>query len=159
MSGLATLGSVVAYLVAPQRLRRASLPLPGWLRWLGAGIGLAAVSLLAWVHRSLGRNFAPDVRIREGQVLVTGGPYRRVRHPLYTVFYLFALALFLVSANWGVGLAWLAGLTLVIGPRVRREEAAMTARFGNDYRTYMRRTGRFLPRFSRRTNPVEGGYR
>lgn len=100
------------------------------------------------MHGSLGRNFAPTVQLHEQQVLVTSGPYRWVRHPMYTVLYLFALAPFLVSANWGIRLAWLAGVMAVLGLRVQREEAALLDKFGDDYRAYMRRTGRFLPGFS-----------
>ena len=72
---------------------------------------------------------------------------------MYVVFYGLALAFFLLTANWFVGLAWFAVLTLVMLSRVRREEDVMMERFGDAYREYAARTGRFLPRLRGRQRP------
>jgi protein-S-isoprenylcysteine O-methyltransferase Ste14 len=65
---------------------------------------------------------------------------------MYAAFYPLSVAFFLLTANWFIGLSWLAVLTLVVVRRVPREEAAMISHFGDAYREYASRTGRFLPR-------------
>ncbi len=63
---------------------------------------------------------------------------------MYTTFFLNALVSFLVSANWLVGLGWL-GQGILAASRAGDEEALMIEEFGDQYRAYMRSTGRFLP--------------
>ena len=132
------------YVIAPRRIRWATLPTPSWSRWAGVGLGIISMPLLVWTHHALGRNWSGALEIKEQQTLVTSGPYRWVRHPMYTTFFLSALVSFLVSANWLVGLGW-AGQGIVVSSRVGQEEALMVEEFGDQYRAYMQRTGRFLP--------------
>jgi protein-S-isoprenylcysteine O-methyltransferase Ste14 len=122
------------------------LPLPLGLRWCGALLGVAATLLLLWVHRSLGQNFSPQLRIRQEHALCTGGLYRWIRHPMYTVLFVLSVAWIIGLANWFVGVFWLTMQAIVIGQRVGKEEAELLEHFGDEYRAYMRRTGRFLPR-------------
>ncbi len=68
---------------------------------------------------------------------------------MHTAFYVLHIAVFILTANWFLGVTWLAGLTVIILLRVKREEAMLIARFGDKYDSYMERTGRFLPRISR----------
>jgi protein-S-isoprenylcysteine O-methyltransferase Ste14 len=134
------------YVFAGRWMAWARLPLPAWARWAGAVPGLIALRLFAWAHRSLGRNYSKWLHIRREHTLVTHGPYRWVRHPMYTAFYLIHIAALLLSANWFLGLTWLGGLILLLATRVPREEAMLIAAFGAAYREYMGRTGRFVPR-------------
>ena len=144
-SGLALLLSVMAYLLNPRWMEWSSLSLPAWLRWSGAGLGAATLPLTYWVFRSLGKNITPTVETRENHELVTSGPYRWVRHPLYSVGTSFFVSLSLVAANWFVGLGSLSALAMLL-VRLPKEEAKLIERFGDEYRVYMERTGRFLPR-------------
>jgi protein-S-isoprenylcysteine O-methyltransferase Ste14 len=82
---------------------------------------------------------------RREHTLVTDGPYRWVRHPFYDAVGLSVLANSLVAANWFL---FLTGglLFLLLIVRTRTEEERLLARFGDSYRAYMKRTGRFLPR-------------
>jgi protein-S-isoprenylcysteine O-methyltransferase Ste14 len=140
-------GAVVGFLsvFAPQRARWATLPTPTWSRWIGVALGVVAMPLFIWTHHALGKNWSADLVIKEEHTLITSGPYRWVRHPMYTSFFGLSLAFFLLSANWVIGLAGLA--TSVLGAaRVDKEEALMIEEFGDEYRAYMQRTGRFLPR-------------
>jgi protein-S-isoprenylcysteine O-methyltransferase Ste14 len=146
MAGLALFALLAVYLLIPQSLAWASLPFPAWLRWLGAPTGFAGLAVLFWVHRELGRNFSGTLHLRAEHQLITSGPYRRMRHPMYTAFYLVALALLLLSANWLLGGGLIVGITAVMASRVKHEEEVMTERFGAQYRDYMAHTGRFLPR-------------
>jgi protein-S-isoprenylcysteine O-methyltransferase Ste14 len=152
------------YLLAPEWLAWGALPLLPWLRWAGLVPGVAGLGLFWWTHHSLGANFARSLQIRAGHSLVMSGPYRWVRHPMYAAFYLLHLAAFFLSANALLGVTWIAGLTLVLGVRVRREERMMLDAFGLAYRQYMAQTGRFPPRLAphgkrglRQTLPVPNG--
>ena len=118
------------------------------------GLGIGTLPLFVWTHEALGKNWSADLVIKEEHALVTGGPYRWVRHPMYTAFFGSSLAYFLLSANWVIGLTGL-GTSVLLAARVDKEEALMIEEFGDDYRAYMRRTGRFLPRMT--PNRVQEG--
>jgi protein-S-isoprenylcysteine O-methyltransferase Ste14 len=143
--GLAGMAGLVVYSVSPARMAWAAVPLPTWLRWTGVGLAFMGGVLLVWMFRSLGKNLTDTVVTRSEHTLVTSGPYRWIRHPLYTSAVLLSLANSLVAANGFFFLAdCLAFLLLVI--RTRKEEENLIARFGDSHREYMQRTGRFVPR-------------
>ena len=98
-------------------------------------------------HTDLGRNWSVSLEIREGHGLVTGGVYRRVRHPMYTSSWMGALAQAMMLENWLAGLAVLPAFAAMYFIRLPREEAMMRERFGAEYDDYMKRTGRLVPRF------------
>ncbi|MFU8795858.1 MAG: isoprenylcysteine carboxylmethyltransferase family protein [Dehalococcoidia bacterium] len=133
------------YIWFPQTLAWAAVPLPVWFRIPGIVLGIAALLWFVWIHRSLGTNHSARLRIKDRQVLVTDGPYNRIRHPMYSAFYLLHIAVFFLTANWFIGVTWLAGLTITIVLRVKREEDMLLQRFGAEYGSYMERTGRFVP--------------
>jgi protein-S-isoprenylcysteine O-methyltransferase Ste14 len=121
--------------------------LPTWLRWLGFAIGVASIALLIWAQIELGRQFSPQLQLRQEHQLIITGPYSRVRHPLYTALFGFGLSLAMVSANWFfVAFFVLSLFGLVI--RIPKEEQMMLDQFGDEYRQYMQRTGCFIPKFS-----------
>jgi protein-S-isoprenylcysteine O-methyltransferase Ste14 len=135
----------LAFVARPSILAWAMIPLPDWAKWLGVALGLASIILIWRVQVALGSNFATTLHLREHHTLVTHGPYRWVRHPMYAMFYLYSLAIFLLTENWLVAGLHLLGISAVLLARLRREEAVMLERFGDDYRRYMQRTGRFWP--------------
>jgi len=144
---LVGLASSLTYVLFPSLLAWASFPFPAWLRWSGLGLCLAGFLLLEASQRALGRNRSDLPRVTATQLLVTTGPYRGVRHTIYTAFLLILGALLPLSANWCVGLSWIASVALDAAVRIRYEERAMADRFGEAYLEYTRRTGRLLPRF------------
>ena len=144
-SGLVLMLSIVAYLINPRWMRWSSVDLPVPVRWSGAGLGATALPLAYWVLRTLGKNITPTVETREEHELVTDGPYRWVRHPLYTVGTSFFMSLAIVAANWFIGLASLVVLVMLL-IRLPKEEEKLIERFGDEYRAYIERTGRLLPR-------------
>jgi protein-S-isoprenylcysteine O-methyltransferase Ste14 len=99
-SGLVLMLSIVAYLINPRWLRWSSLDPPALLRWSGAGLGTVALVLALWIFRTIGKNITSTVETREEHELVTDGPYRWVRHPLYAVGTSFFMSLDIVAANW-----------------------------------------------------------
>ena len=143
--GLAGAAGLIAYLINPACMAWAAVPLPVWLRWTGVGLALIAGLLLVWMFRTLGRNLTDTVVTRKQHTLVTTGPYRWVRHPFYSSAALVILGNSLATAN---GFFFVAGclMFLLLVIRTRKEEQNLIARFGDDYRNYMQRTGRFVPR-------------
>ena len=136
---------VIAYLANPAWMRWSSVALPAWLRWAGFvvfGLGLA---LLTWTLRGLGTNLTDTVVTRRAHTLVTEGPYRWVRHPFYDAMALLIAGLALIAANWFMLLTGAVVFSL-LALRSRTEEAHLLARFGESYRDYRERTGRFVPR-------------
>jgi protein-S-isoprenylcysteine O-methyltransferase Ste14 len=80
--------------------------------------------------------------------LVTIGPYRWIRHPFYSSLALAVVANALTAANWFLFVTGGLVFTLLV-IRCGREEENLISRFGDQYRIYMQRTGRFLPRIRR----------
>jgi protein-S-isoprenylcysteine O-methyltransferase Ste14 len=113
--------------------------------WLGLVAALAALIMFRLTHRALGRNWSVTLEVRESHKLVTDGVYRRVRHPMYTAFWLWAVAQALLLPNWFAGLAGLVGFGTLYFLRVGHEERLMIEAFGDSYRAYMERTGRLIP--------------
>jgi protein-S-isoprenylcysteine O-methyltransferase Ste14 len=140
--------SVVLYAVYPQWVARLSLPFPDALRVSGGVASLVALAHLVRVHRALGRFWSASLRTRDDHALVTSGPYARVRHPMYTALISNMLCLSVLSANLVVILPRALQISLIL-LRLGREESMMLARFGEEYRAYMSRTGRLLPRRAR----------
>jgi protein-S-isoprenylcysteine O-methyltransferase Ste14 len=147
--GLACLLGLIAYMIEPSWMAWSSMPLPIWLRWVGVGIGAISGSLLVWTFHTLGKNLTDTVVTRKQHTLVTSGPYRFVRHPFYDCVALAVLANSLATANWFILLTG-GFLFVLMVIRTRIEEEKLLARFGDDYRAYMNRTGRFLPKWAAR---------
>jgi len=143
--GIAGMAGLIAYLINPACMLWAAVPLPVWLRWAGVGLALLAGLLMVWMFRTLGRNLTDTVVTRKQHTLVINGPYRWIRHPLYTAAAMLALATFLAAANWFF-LAAGGVVFLLLAIRTRKEEQNLIARFGDDYRNYLQRTRRFVPR-------------
>ena len=120
--------------------------LPTLFQWVGLVLVWVGVLVREWSIISLGRGFTAMVEVNPEQALITSGPYRRVRHPAYTGGML-SLTGFGLAAGTLVGAALaLAIIFAGYSYRVHVEEQAMLAAFGEEYREYMRRSGRFLPR-------------
>lgn len=146
--GLVLWASVFAWMINPAWMSWSRLDLPDWARWLGVAMGLGADALSYWVFSHLANNVSPTVVAREQAQLVTSGPYRWVRHPLYTMGTIAYLGFALVAENW-----WIAVLSVlvfaVLAVRTPKEEARLIAKFGDQYREYMKTTGRYLPKATR----------
>ena len=143
----ASLVGILVYSINPRLMKWSALLLPFWMRWFGFFLGLAALIIFFRVLQSLGQNFSTTLTINKDQTLVTQGPYRWVRHPMYTSFVLLWVGYFFLSTNWFIGLTGVLGFVLAIVVRTPKEEQMMIDRFGDEYIAYMKRTGRYLPRW------------
>jgi protein-S-isoprenylcysteine O-methyltransferase Ste14 len=146
-------GLCVAYLIRPGILAWAEVPLPFWVYVLGTLFVLVSFPLLIWTHESLGANFNTILGTRDRRYLATQGPYRWVRHPMYSVLFVYLLGVLLMTGNLLIGGFLLGSFLVTIGTRVAKEEAILEEAYGEAYRSYKQRTGRFWPRFASAGRP------
>ena len=144
--GVLFLGIIlVLYALDSPWLNVLSIPLPDWLRWIGVGLGLVGLGLWTWTQAELGKEYSPQLQLHDQHRLVTTGPYARMRHPMYTAMFCMGIAFALVTANWCFVLF---AVVMIAGfvARAPREEQMLLLAFGDAYRDYIARTGRFFPK-------------
>ena len=121
-----------------------------WMPDWATGIGVLVLGSALWLfwrsHADLGRNWSPTLELREDHVLITGGIYRHIRHPMYSAIWLIVLAQALLVHNWIAGPAAILAFGLMYAIRMPREEDMMRERFGDAYSIYCQKTGRLWPR-------------
>jgi protein-S-isoprenylcysteine O-methyltransferase Ste14 len=116
------------------------------LRITGVVLFVVAIWLLHASHRDLGRSWTPRAEAAGGTALVTAGIYSKVRHPMYAAHLAWGIAQTLIFPNFLAGVGGLVVMVLLLSLRIPREEQALVEEFGEAYRTYKAKTGRFLPR-------------
>ena len=121
--------------------------LPVWLGWIGTPVFAMALLLLWRSHADLGKNFSPILQIRQQHSLITNGVYHYIRHPMYAAHLLWAIAQGLLVQNWLAGWAFLVVSMPLYIIRMPKEEQLMIEQFNEQYRRYICRTGRLIPRF------------
>ena len=116
-----------------------------WTEWLGVAITAAGLGFALWARAYLGRNWSGAVTVKVGHELVRNGPYRWVRHPIYSGM---ILAMFGTALARGQVRGAIAIVLLYAGFKVksRIEEQAMSATFGTQYAEYSSTTGAIVPR-------------
>jgi protein-S-isoprenylcysteine O-methyltransferase Ste14 len=119
----------------------------GWIavRLLGLAVGLGGAAVLVWGSASLGRFLVHEAAILQDHTLITSGPYRFVRHPIYSGYLALLLGSGLGMLNVWLLLLWplaLVGILIQVGS----EERLLGAKFGPAYRRYAGRTGQLVPR-------------
>lgn len=147
LGSLVLFGSIITYIVNPRWMSWSQLMLPSWLRCLAVLVCVAAIISLYYVFLTIGANISETYLTKRNHVLVTSGPYRWIRHPLYSFSIAGFLSMAIVASNWFIGAATLLAFVAVSSFVVPKEEAALIEKFGSEYRNYMERTGRFVPRF------------
>jgi protein-S-isoprenylcysteine O-methyltransferase Ste14 len=143
--GSGYIGALVVYVFYPALLGWAAFPLPAWARWTGVFISVLSVLLIWWVQWALDIQFNTTLHIQGDHQLITHVPYRWVRHPMYSTLFTMGLGWLLLCANWFIGAPLIAAILLLMGVRVKNEEAILIELFGKEYLTYIQKTGRFLP--------------
>jgi protein-S-isoprenylcysteine O-methyltransferase Ste14 len=145
----------VVYLFTPW-LAFADYHLPAVARWCGAVLMVAALWLFYRSHADLGQNWSVTLELRKGHQLVKQGVYRSIRHPMYASIWLWCLAQGLLLENWLAGWYGLVAFALMYFVRTPREEQMMCESFGQEYRNYMRQTGRLFPRMNSKNDAATG---
>jgi protein-S-isoprenylcysteine O-methyltransferase Ste14 len=113
----------------------------------GVLLTAAGVGIACWARYHLGTNWSGTVTLKEGHELIRSGPYRAIRHPIYTGILLAllgtAIAVGEVRALLAVAIAWASFYI-----KASREESFLSKEFGAGFEEHQRHTGMFLPRFS-----------
>jgi protein-S-isoprenylcysteine O-methyltransferase Ste14 len=136
---------LVMYITSLAWIDLFSVSLPDWLRWTGFCVGLLWVAFWTWTQINLDTQWSAQLQLRREHHLVTTGPYTRIRHPLYTAMCGWVAALALLTANWIFVVLAVLSIAGILA-RVPKEEQMMLEAFGDEYKTYILRTGRFFPR-------------
>jgi protein-S-isoprenylcysteine O-methyltransferase Ste14 len=108
---------------------------------------LATISLwmMLAAQRELGKQFAYRARLVEGHKLITTGPYRLVRNPIYTGLYGLTLATALAHSRWIAIPLFTASYAAGTAIRVKAEERLLRGAFGAEFEAYARRTPAVIP--------------
>lgn len=133
------------FLIQPRWVDFAQIDAPRWLRLIGIPVGVIGVVLFGWMFRHLGLNVTSTSMPRVDATLVTSGPYRWVRHPMYSAALLMVVGCSLLTANVVVAIGG-AAMFALLAARSRVEEQRLIEKFGEPYRVYQGKTGRFFPR-------------
>ncbi len=110
----------------------------------GLGMAICGVGVSIWARLTLGENWSSSPSIKQDHALIVTGPYRIVRHPIYTGF---LIALLGSSLQHGLVRSFLAVLTCAVGLylKVSVEEEFMVQRFGEAYLRYRRNVSALVP--------------
>jgi len=145
IGGLILWLSPLIYLINPNWMAWSKSELPEWMRWLGVGFGTLCTFGIYWLFTSLGNSITPTSVTRKEHILITRGIYHYIRHPLYTIGASFFIAFGMMADNWFIVVLGI--LTFILmAVRTPKEEANLIQKFGDEYRDYMKRTGRFFPK-------------
>jgi protein-S-isoprenylcysteine O-methyltransferase Ste14 len=143
--GLLTFGSTIAWLWKPALFGWASYPMPIGARWVGVAGFACSIGWLIWMFHTLGRNLTDTVVTRRNAYFVDHGPYRFVRNPMYSGIPIFGISLGLALGTWLLPVA-ASVMFIMLALRTRTEEQYLLERFGDQYRAYSKRVGRFFPK-------------
>ena len=147
MMALIVAAGFFAYVFAPTWLAWSALELLMWLRVAAAVIALGTLPAMRWMFVSIGANISETILTKRSHQLVTYGPYRWIRHPLYAFALLLLFSLALLASNWFLLLFPCIGFVVFRFIVIPREEANLIKVFGEQYEEYRRHTGALIPRF------------
>jgi protein-S-isoprenylcysteine O-methyltransferase Ste14 len=119
---------------------------PDWLRITGVLLLAGGIILLGSAHHHLGMSFHSLVGTKEEHALVKTGPYRRIRHPIYTAYLTSSVGGGLLTSNIVLTFVPFVMYALMAMIRMNQEEEIMHQLFGEEYADYQAQTGRLLPK-------------
>jgi protein-S-isoprenylcysteine O-methyltransferase Ste14 len=125
-------------------LSRRFLPTSHFLEGIGLALEVAGFALAVWARRALGSNWSGEVRIASGHQLVRSGPYQRIRHPIYTALLTMYCGVMLVSGEVHALIAVVL-ITVAYARKLRMEETALAAAFGDEFTSWRGDTWALIP--------------
>ena len=141
--GIPALTLLGVYLFDPDEIGFVFVHIPNVTRIAGLLLFNGSGLIILWAHITLGTFWSGDLETKPGHVVVDTGPYRYVRHPLYTSYLTMTLGLFLMTGNWLVGSTMFLYF-VAVAARSWKEEEMLLERLGMSYKEYMSRTHRFI---------------
>jgi protein-S-isoprenylcysteine O-methyltransferase Ste14 len=145
-SGLIVAGAVVMTFpdILPPALNRRLITEHEWVYWLCAALVAAGLGFACWARAVLGANWSAAVVVKQGHELIRSGPYRYVRHPIYTGLLAALFGTALETGAWR-GLIGFALIVVAIVYKYRTEEAFLSGKFGDDYVRYRAEVPALVP--------------
>lgn len=106
------------------------------------------MSLLFWAHIHLGKNWSPVIenKFSKSRSLIKSGPYKFIRHPIYTASFITLIGFFILTANWILTGIPLVILILFYINKIPKEEKELIDNFGKEYLDYKKKTGGLIPK-------------
>jgi protein-S-isoprenylcysteine O-methyltransferase Ste14 len=135
---------LMAFHGLPSPFNLQSTPRTDLTQIIGAAVCVAGLFVTIWARRSLAGNWSSDVTLKQGHELIKAGPYRFVRHPIYTGLLAMCLG---AAIDAGHLRSWL-GLALVFVGfwiKLKQEETLMLRHFPDDYPTYRKQVKALVP--------------
>jgi len=126
------------------------LPLGSFVPFSGMVFVTGGLALLWTAHHQLGKEFSTTLTVPSERKLITKGIYARIRHPIYSAYCLFFFGIAMLSASWPAALTAGTLMYILMGPRLKKEEALLETVFGDEFTLWAGKTGRFLPRWNHR---------
>lgn len=138
---------LLVYMIDPGWMNWSVISIPAWLRWTGVGFVMITPPGVYWVMSNIGENISETILTHQDHKLVMKGPYRCIRHPLYTVGFLYLTGATLITASWFIGIIVIALYLFLRFMVIPIEEEQLLNTFGEDYQAYLNATGCLVPRF------------
>lgn len=136
---LVTFGAMAEYLILDRT--------PSYLMViLGSATFLFALVYRNWAIKTLGRFWSVHVEIRDNHELIQSGPFKNVRHPVYTAAILEVIGAVLILQAYLSTILIFIVLLPAIFRRIQIEEIELIRKFGDSYKEYMKRTGKLIPK-------------
>ena len=113
---------------------------------MAAGLAVEAIGLFLtiWARRHLGRNWSGEITIKVDHQLIRSGPYKLLRHPIYTGLLTMYAGIAIVTGEW-LAIIGFAMVAFAYWRKIRLEEANLKIAFGAEYDAYRRATWALLP--------------
>ena len=140
---------IILYLLAPPWWIWTRFPFRELTQWLGIIIAIPPILYLVWVHRHLDTQWSIALELQEHHKLITSGPYKRIRHPMYLGIFIYTFGLSLVASDILVFIFFMFSIW-VNYRRIPDEEQMMIDEFGEEYLEYKEHSGKLLPPFGRK---------
>lgn len=137
-------GALLLPLPFPSLLSQRFVPHAFWPAVLGALVTFAGLVICVWARFTIAGNWSSDVQVKHDHELIVTGPYRWVRHPIYTGLLLMFAGSALGVAEWR-GVLAVAIVLASFWRKLRIEETAMRDTFGAAYDRYAERTRALIP--------------
>ena len=124
------------------------IKIPEFLRIISSIILFFDVIFFYFIHKQLAENWSPYLEIKIDQKLITNGIYKYIRHPMYTQLWIWVIFQGLILSNYFIEIIGILTWGNLYFMRVSNEEKMMIDEFGDDYKKYMKKTGRLFPKLN-----------